>query len=1157
GCSAVTSEIEINSSTNTIEEPEIRSIPEDAVLCGDYGRVVLSLINPEDFLGYSFKWYKDNTPMSETPQTIGDIPELLLAISAAGEYRICIYNDECITFSDPINVRYQDDGGYNIFPTLTVEPAGGTICGENGSVLLYAADWRTYPVGTEYSWYRDNILIAKSELHYYIATGSEAAGTYYMQVVLPNGCSSTSSPGTVLTYDDTDPVNIPLITSEPGNNEICGDDGVVILSLTNPEDFTNPTYRWYKDNASIPDATSNYYAARTPGNYTLQVTNEDGCAASSGPITVDKIESDMIAPQVSLDPDAFICGANSSVLITVTNTSDYEEGSTYVWFKGSDIVYKGIDYTIYEAKEAGTYSVAVIEGECATISSGQIIVNSQYVIENIPIVTPFHISAVVCGEHGTVELTFSNANLFEGYTIDWYKDNVKMSEHTGKTLIYISEEGSYRVKVSITDCSAFSEPVNVTYDDAGGIEKPILTMYPATEYLCSGGSVLMYVSNVDDYSTGSVFKWYKGSTLIAQGVDMDVYETTSVGVYHVIVLDNECASVSNGVTLTSGGSILKPSIVSTSGGTNICEPEGSIILTLNKNDYFSTATFQWYKNNKPIDGETNTIIIITEAGSYRLQVMEGNCSALSTPIDVTKDGSGDITKPILDYTPEVTQVCLPNGSIKLSVKDPIEGAYYNWFKNNKVVQLGESFVYYVNAAGNYFVQVIVDDCSAISDDVDFTETTSDIKAVSLTYFPNSLEICENGAVVIFVDNAYDYVDYSYSWYRNNVLIPDENDYMLSVTQAGTYHVQIIADDNCAVVSPDVIVTESETGTIPVVELDVWPDDARIVNSSPVEIKVVNKDDYTGSTYFWLRTKGGSGFTNPVKAFSGIDLYEIYAEVAGDYRLLIASNDCAVWSDIVEVRREDCDEDVPDPIITVVPGENPSDNYEICLPEGSVLLQVQNHGYYETPSFQWYKNNTPISGQTSSTIEVTNTDELGEGSYRVRVTDKGCTVSSSGYNVVLGSETMDDKPEVSLSTNSNVICGANGSIILTFSNPELFPGTTYQWFKNNYEIGNAFAIDATGGYNLEVSQAGSYRVAVIDGTCAAFSTPINITKDNHQAITKPVITKVPNSTEICIDGTIRLYVSSDVSGYSNPVYNWYKDNILIQSSNSINYFAETA
>ncbi|MDR2979691.1 MAG: hypothetical protein LBV02_04540 [Bacteroidales bacterium] len=1120
GCSAVSDETELVSSDDEIAIALLRAIPEEGILCGTNGRVLIGLTNPGDYIGYAYQWYRDNFPLSGQSGMMADIPELFLTVFTAGTYRIRITGGDCITFSDPMEITSQDNGGVTALPIVDARPINAKICGEDGIVRLQVRNATgLYPAGTTYIWYQNNIMVKNSADAFFLAEDSAAAGIYFLQVILPNGCSGLTYPGTPVTYDNT-VIPKPTITSQPSENKICGDHGVVLLSLSDSINYTDATYRWYRDDTYIAGATSANYKATVAGNYYLVIISDE-CATLSDSIHVTKITSDKVIPRLSFDPSANLCGSNSSIIATVINAAAFTQGSTYIWFKGDEIIAQGTDMYIYEVTTAGTYSVIVVDGTCATLSVEQEIDDSGFTLTNVPVVTPAPASAVICGTNGAVELTFSNYDLFGSqYTVSWYKNNVLIPETTGRTIHMATTEGEYRVKAAYAGCAAFSAPVNVTLDPAGDIDKPVLAMYPSTGYLCAnGGSVIIYI-NQGQYADGTIYKWYRGETVVQTGTK-NTYETTAIGNYHVVVSEGDSVSYSATVSVTSGGgSIAKPVIVSTSGDNTICETEGSIILMLNHPSYYGeNATFQWFDgNNSPIAGDTNALIIVTAAGNYRIQVSQGTCTAISLPFEVTKDGSGDISAPVLLKDPVDGQLCGSGSMVLLYVEDAAAtypNATYNWFKDNVLLSENSSIL---NATeeGTYFVQVVEDDCSSVSDSiiVNSSHNTINTPSISIAQINIDTALCGNtSAILLILGDQSNWTGYNYQWYKDGIPIKDTLTYTTATTP-GNYYLRVYNAD-CAAFS-DTIQVNITDGTDSIVKpvLSVSPSNGELCGSDGlVTINITNYEQ--AAEYAWY--KDGQQLSAATHAYLNATREGIYAVVVQN------TAGCTNVSDYITITRGTSDTIIK-PVLQFIP-----DGGQLCGTSAEVTLFIGNHTDYANPLIAWYKDHVYLTQADTITVYE-------EGDYFAIVYDGDCASASGIHTIAVINHTVD--PALISLTGNLALCGTNSSLILTVENTSQYDvAARYRWYKDN-----TFFADTTSF--LEISEPGDYFVKIMETSCVYITDTLTII-DSGDMIAMPAFAKIPSSGVLCGDnGEVLLTWNNSALFNPGAALQWYKNDTLL-------------
>ncbi len=142
--------------------------------------------------------------------------------------------------------------------------------------------------------------------------------------------------------------------------------------------------------------------------------------------------------------------------------------------------------------------------------------------------------------------------------------------------------------------------------------------------------------------------------------------------------------------------------------------------------------------------------------------------------------------------------------------------------------------------------------------------------------------------------------------------------------------------------------------------------------------------------------------------------------------------------------------------------------------------------------------------------------------------------------------------VSVPSSGN-ICGQNGVVLLKAypTDPNFEPNDilTYQWYIGTSKIDNA-----TDSFYFATTP-GEYRCYLIDGICRGFTTNSIDVQRTYDTITKPDLLTIPKGTKICsAGGSVYLYINNSRQ-YTNPRYDWYKDNQLIQSD-TISFYSAT-
>jgi hypothetical protein len=128
--------INISSSTNHIDLPEIASTSGGINICGSNGTIVLQLTNDIYSSTATFQWFKNGSRITVACNTKAYIA------TDSGEYRIMVIDGVCSSISDLIKVT---KGAGTIYrPTLAKRPTNGVICEEAGSVTIYVSNAQNY-----------------------------------------------------------------------------------------------------------------------------------------------------------------------------------------------------------------------------------------------------------------------------------------------------------------------------------------------------------------------------------------------------------------------------------------------------------------------------------------------------------------------------------------------------------------------------------------------------------------------------------------------------------------------------------------------------------------------------------------------------------------------------------------------------------------------------------------------------------------------------------------------------------------------------------------------------------------------------------------------------------------------------------------------------
>lgn len=256
----------------------------------------------------SYQWQINGT-------NIGGAISSTYTASTAGNYTVVVTNSEgCSAVSAVFAVSVSNN------PTAVIS-GSNSFCAGNNTVLTAAGSTPGSGTISSYQWQLDGSNISGANLSTYTATD---AGNYTVTVTNSFGCFATSTSFNVTVF--ANPTSI--IT---GNNSFCTGSNT-ILSGTNSTAGSGTVlgYQWQLNGSNIPGANDSTYSANADGNYTLIVTNSNGCSTVSAVFAVTENSNPSVL--ITSSTDVSCSGDNNG---TATASASGGSGTyTYLWQPG-------------------------------------------------------------------------------------------------------------------------------------------------------------------------------------------------------------------------------------------------------------------------------------------------------------------------------------------------------------------------------------------------------------------------------------------------------------------------------------------------------------------------------------------------------------------------------------------------------------------------------------------------------------------------------------------------------------------------------------------------------------------------------------------------------------------------------------------------------
>ena len=438
------------------------------------------------------------------------------------------------------------------------------------------------------------------------------------------------------------------------------------------------------------------------------------------------------------------CNLNTGT-ITVTNPAPAN---------GIKYSIDGVSYSnatgVFTGVSAGNYSVTVLYPAGCISPPASVTINAVFA----PTGTISPINPSICAGN-SVLLTVSSNN---ATSFQWVRNGTPIPGATQSTF-NASLAGTYTVNLSNGVCTATTPGTTVTVNPV-----PTGSITASSTSICEGDTAILTATG------GASYQWFRNNNQIG-GATSAVYNATLPGIYTVDIINAQgCkARSSNDVTIT-----LNPAPTGTlvPANAHICAGSFATLSVIGV-----ASSYQWFLNGNPIPNATGNTYQATQAGAYRVRLTNNNCSSFTNTINVTAGSAIGFTLAT------TTADCLtPTGSIVVSGASGGVGSGYTYSINNgSTFQISNNFPGL--SAGNY--QVVVKDAAGCTS----TPATASIQSFTSTLTASAVATpipCNQTTSSALVNASGGTAPYTYS--LNNATPQPGNSF--SNLSAGTYNVLV-------------------------------------------------------------------------------------------------------------------------------------------------------------------------------------------------------------------------------------------------------------------------------------------------------------------------------------------------------------------------------
>ena len=1032
--------------------------------------------------------------------TVGQLgSEVTVQVFVTETFTVYGYNDDGCRDMEVFTVTV------NPLPVAEISPSELSLCDGANATLDAGAGY------VAYQWYFNGDPIDGETNQTLTVT---EAGEYTVWVENINGCVDTSDPVVVV----VNPLPTPSVSYD-GPTEFCAGGSLVLDAGAG-----YAAYQWLESGNPIMDATGQTYEVTTSGDYSVVVTDENGCQNDdTTPITV--VVNDLPTPVATTEDETTFCNGGSAFLEV---NDDYE---SYQWYNDETPIDGAVGESI-TVTTSGEYFVVVFDAEGCSNASNSIVVT----VNPLPMPTISSEDELDFCDGGSALLETSGS--YAAY--QWYFDGDILGGETASTFTAMISGEYFVVVTDDNGCSNASNTIEViVYEnptaDAG-----------EDQTICLGDVATLDASASTGDNLNYGWAWTDGSfASLEPTFDVSPAVTTT---YTLVVIDERgCFSATDLVVVTVNP--LPTPTITPDGPTTFCFGNS---VTLDAGDAYES--YQWYLNGDALDGETAstlTVDAVEASGDYAVRVTDENgCAKTSDAVTVTVNA---LPEAVIAYEGE-TEFC-DGGSLVL---DAGEGyATYQWLESGDEIDGANGQTYTATVSGVYSVFVVdMNGCEDESAEVavvvnpnpsvdagedqvicfgfeaeltaegtdgtgeleyswawtdmfgtwtasgasitvsppmstTYTVTVTDSKGCTdmdmVTVTVNSLpivtvstedvtEFCFGESALLTATSGFE----TYQWYVNGELIEGAEDETYTATESGDYTVVVTDENGCNDESDDAITIIVN----PTPVADAGEDDEICFGAE----YTLNGSGSTGTgdlSYFWA-------WAGPNSATGATVVVSPTVETT--YTLFIVdSKGCISATDLVTI------------FVNPLPSADAGEDQLICLGSETTLTAMGSGG---TPDYEYSWAWTDMFGTWTDSGESINVSPTETTTYTLTVTDsKGCTATDMvTVNVTFAEVVITPDAPTTFCAGDVVVLDAGESFV------------SYQWYLDEEPIEGA----TESFYVAEVG--GVYSVMVTDENGCTDSEEITVT-----VWPMPDVSIIPDGpTEFCPGETVTLDAGEWVS-----------------------------
>jgi gliding motility-associated-like protein len=949
--------------------------------------------------------------------------------------------------------------------TITVNPnaqianSSQTIC--TGTAFTFApANSDVVPANTSYTWTvaaNNNVTGETAQSTATASFSQTLTNTTLLNQNVVYTVTPVSGTGACVGSSFTNTVTVtPLPTSitAAGSTTFCQGGSVSLLAPVAPLNMSY-TYQWNLNGTAITGATSSTHIANAAGSYTVTITNNNGCTATSSAVV---ITVNALPTVNAITGTSALCVGATSALASTTTGGTWSTSNNAI----ATVNASGVVTAISAGTATITYSVTNSNG-CTNTATQVVTINA------LPTVAAITGANSVCAG-STIQLESATVNGV------WSSGNTAVATVGTNGVVTGVSAGVSTISYTVTNSNGCV--TSVTADvNVNAVPNSAVVPSGATTF-CQGGSVVLTAS------AGTSYQW-------SNGAQTQAITVTSGGSYYVNVTNAAGCSVISASQVVTVNPL--PAVAAIAGSNNVCV--GSTVNLTN-----ATTGGVWSSSNTAVATISSLGIVTgvtsgTSTITYTVTSTAGCTSSSSFLLNVN-------ALPTISPITGLNSVCLGN-TVTLS-NGTSNGTWSS--SNVGIATIAANGVVTGVGVGNAIITYTVTNSFGCVNSIS-TNMTVNALPTPLINANGPLSFCQGGMVTLTASGGVSYL-WSTGANTNSIIADTTGDYSVTVTNSNgcistTSPTSVIVWDlPIAAISStgssiclgstatltatggvnytwsngsnnaNTTVNSSNTYTVTVTDVNGCTNTAsEQVTVNPIPVPVISANGpvtFCSGSSVTLNATGANSFVWSDGTLGST----LNVTQSGTYYVQGTSNaGCTGTSNVIQIVVN------PSPVVAAITGAN-----SLCEGTAITLSTATNGGVWSTSNsfIATVNNNGVVTGINAGTTVISYT-----------VSNGSCNTTVSALVTVLNTPAT---PTITAGGPTSVCPGETVSLFASNA-------PNYQW--NSGQLTN----------NILVTLSGSYTVSVIGSNgCTATSLPVvvSISDNINPTITAPLNVNVsPN------------------------------------------------